>query len=437
MSDADNRRLEQEAGSPAGKPHDNTEKNDICRNDIADEEIKAEPASPHNNQISPNAYSRFNIHPTPGPPMLTPMPRNRSPSPAGNKVDVGYENEYRSDYTVDKNPMIEIAQNDMSEDNMAALALTHQENLDSHADGLREETESSQENGIKSEPINADSHSYANERNVYADIGAQANNESASLTTLTPYGGHLVTGLSTNGHLSRSGYQVQPLTQFQAGIQSTQYNIFDNTGHLLPQEDVEDFFKNMDRPMATSVSLSGFYSGSVENGQYTTLTNTPGLTLAQTYQPTTESSRLMTFHSPAYTDSQNSYALTQLYGTRVSGLQSQYLSGEDGTRSSPTPNSNATWGVSSDSPYSNSSATHGITLSAHKFAYQNDSPNPRESGLSGSPIQGQFSRTSGINAGTAYGSYMAQDVNSWMYQNMPSPYSDVKATGKSFFFYYY
>ena len=431
MSDPDNRRLEHEGGSPIEEQHESTEKNGICRSEAVDEGTRVEtPSPPQNNQGSPELYSRFNIQHTPGLPMLTPIPRNRSPTPTGNDVDVAYDNEYRRDYAVDKHSMIEISQNDMTEGNMAALALTNQENLDSHSNGIRDENDAPPENEIKSEPINDDSQSYISERSVYTDISAHSNNESASLTNLTPYGGHLVTGLSTNGHLSRSGYQVQPMTQFQPGIQSTQYNIFDNTGHLLPQEDVEDFFKNMDRPMATSVSVAGMFSGSIENGQYTTLTNTPGLTLAQTYQPNTESSRLMTFHPPSYSDSQNPYALTQLYGSRLSGLQSQYISVEDGNRSSPAPNSNATWGVSAESPYSNSPSTHGITLSAHKFGYQNDSPEPRESGLSASPIQNQFSRTTVLNAGTTYGSYVSQDGNSWMYQNMPSPYTDVKVTGE-------
>lgn len=436
MTDAvDIRHREQDVGSPVEEPHDYAERNDICRRDMTedgtDDQIKEEVPSPSSNPPSPDQYSRFNISPPPGPPRLTPMPRNHNTSPTEADIDVGYENGYRSDYAVDKSSMLDMTQNDMAEGNMAAMALTNEENLDPPVNGLPEENVVSPDD-IKSEPLNDDSQSYSNERNVYTDISVQENNESASLATLTPYGGHLVTGLSSNGHLSRSGYQVQQLTQFQPGIQSTQYNFFDNTGHLLPQEDVEDFFKNMDRPMATTVSLSGIYPSSGSNGQYTTLTNTPGLTLAQTYQPNTESSRLMTFQPPSYSESQNSYALTQLYGSRASAIQNQYLTGDDGN-SSPTPNSNSNWGISADSLYSPSA--HGITLSAHKY-YTSDNPNPRESGISDSPLQGHYSRTSGLTAGTNYNSYMAPDVNSasWnIYQNMPSPYSDVKSTDEDYY----
>lgn len=426
--EAENQHCMQDVCSPAADARDFRENSEITDDLEEVDEVKAEVSSPQNYQPSPGQYSRYNTSPHPGPPLLTRMLQNHSPAPREQDIDAVYDNGVRVDYTVDKNNMIEISQSDMSEGNMAAMALANQENLDTHVNGMSDENGVSQDD-IKSEPLNDDSQSYSNERSVYPDISAQANNESATLTTLTSYGGQLVTGLSSNGHLSRTGYQVHQVTQFQPGIQSTQYNFFDNTGHLLPQEDVEDFFKNMDRPVATTVSLSGIYPSSVENGQYTTLTNTPGLTLAQTYQPTTENARLMTLQPPTYSESQNSYALTQLYGARVSALQNQYLTDDEGTSSSPTPGSNTTWGLSADSLYSN----HGITLSAQKYGYQSESPNPRDSGLSNSPIQGQYSRpASGLTAGTNYTSYMAPDVNSatWMYQNMPSPYTDVKVTGK-------
>ena len=439
MSDeANNSHCVPDVISPDDYPRDLTENNEVYRShekgDMVDIDgtFKAEPSSPRPTQPSPIPYSKFNASPHPRPPLLTQMLRRQTtPPPVEPEIDVVYENDSRNDnYSVAKNSMMEMSHGDMSEGNMAALALTHQENLDSRVNGLSDENGVSPDD-IKSESEHEDSQAYSNEASVYTDISSQANNESASLTTLQPYAGQLVTGLSSNGPLSRGGYTVQPLTQFQPGIQSTQqYNFFDNAGHLLPQEDVEDFFKNMERPMATTVSLSGVYPGTAENGHYTTLTNTPGLTLAQTYQPATESARLMTFQPPSYSETQNSYALTHLYGSRASAIQNQYLTDEEGTSSSPTPASNSGWGVSAESLYSN----HGITsLSAQKYGFQGDSPNPRDSGLSNSPTHGQFSRVSGLTAGTNYSSYMAPDVNgaSWMYQNMPSPYTDVKVTGKS------
>ena len=442
MSDVtDNSHCVPDVISPDEDPRDFTENNEVYRShenvDMVDIDgtVKDEPSSPRQTQPSPVPvpYSRFRTSPHPRPPILTQMlSRPTPPPPVETEVDVRYENDSRNDnYSVARNGMIEMSQSDMSEDNMAVLALTHQESLDSHVNGFSAENGVSPDD-VKSESLHEDSQAYSNEASVYNDISSQANNESATLTTLQPYAGQLVTGLSSNGPLSRGGYTVQPLTQFQSGIQSTQqYNFFDNAGHLLPQEDVEDFFKNMERPMATTVSLAGVYPSAGENGHYTTLTNTPGFTLAQTYQPATESGRVMTFQPPSYSDSQNSYALTQLYGSRASAIQNQYLTDEDGTSSSPTPASNSGWGVSADSLYSN----HGITtLSAQKYGFQGDSPNQRDSGLSNSPIQGQYSRVSGLTAGTNYSSYMSPDVNSagWMYQNMPSPYTDVKVTGKSF-----
>ena len=425
--------------SPEEDPRDFTENTEVYgsheKSNMVDIDgtVKDEPSSPHQTQPSPVPvpYSRTHVSPHPRPPILTQMlSRPTPPPPVETEVDVGYETDSRSgNYSVARNGMIEMSQADMSEDNMAVLALTHQESLENHVNGLSGENGISPDD-VKSESLHEDSQAYPTEATVYSDISSQANNESATLTTLQPYAGQLVTGLSSNGTLSRGGYTVQPMTQFQTGIQSTQqYNFFDNAGHLLPQEDVEDFFKNMERPMATTVSLAGVYPSTGENGHYTTLTNTPGFTLAQTYQPMTDSSRVMTFQPPSYSDSQNSYALTQLYGSRASAIQNQYITEEDGTSSSPTPASNSGWGISADSLYSN----HGITsLSAQKYGFQGDGSSPRDSGLSNSPTQGQYSRVSGLTAGTNYSNYMAPDVNGggWMYQNMPSPYTDVKVTGR-------
>lgn len=102
-----------------------------------------------------------------------------------------------------------------------------------------------------------------------------------------------------NGHVTYTGYNLQPggtLTQL------TPVPAFESaTGHLLPKEDVEAFFSNMDHPAATSVTLTTPSYAGTGNGEFTTLTNAGSL-----YH-----NLLTTQHQ--IVDNQGAYNMTTLY----------------------------------------------------------------------------------------------------------------------------
>ena len=323
-----------------------------------------------------------------------------------------------------------------TEGNVAAMALTNEENLEERMNGKTPEesvgyqhptiTKHDEMNGV---PLN-----YSNEDNVYTQLVPPSGHRSQQLITIDPSylnaqapehseGGTSQSALSA---VLRSGYTVQNLT-YLTPSHVTQTSI-DNPGHLLPQADVEAFFSDMERPMATSVSLSGMYS--TGTGQFTTLTNPPGLTLAQTYQTQNGSGRLISPQPPSYSDNQSDYGLTQLYSSRQGTIPSQYIGSDQGSSSSPTPQANAQWGTSThDTLYATTTSSHTIGNQAQKYSYPqlNDSPVGRDD----SQLP-QYSR--GLAAPNSYTGYLSQDLNTggW-YQSAPSPYSDVRPNGKWYF----
>lgn len=123
-----------------------------------------------------------------------------------------------------------------------------------------------------------------------------------------------------NGVLSTPGVSYEGIhLHSHSGVTHLQ-SPFDNATHLLPTEDVEAFFNHMDRPMATSVNLSGapYTSG---NSHLTTLTNAHP-SIAQTiYEGSLVdgqgSGNIVTMQPVSFTDSQTSNylhsSLTPLY----------------------------------------------------------------------------------------------------------------------------
>ena len=333
-------------------------------------------------------------------------------------------------------------QNGMSEANMAAMTLTHQENLDQHMNGIagpgEDEMGMQQQGVVKAEDM-SEVLNYSTEGNVYTQLGGPADSaRPQQLVTIDPsYLNAPVseqtvdkeTGSSVLSAVLRSGYTVQNMTHLSANSQVTSIGSFDNAGHLLPQADVEAFFTDMERPMATSVSLAGMYTAGT--GQFTTLTNPPGLALAQTYVPGTEGSRLVTLQPPSYSDTHTDYALTQLY-SRPAAVQTQYLTNDGSSSSSPTPQANTSWGVAQDSMYVATTSGQSLGNQGLKYSYSTDNTVTRDLTLQDSQLNNQYSRTSGlIGSNNSYTTYLTQDVNqaSW-YQNVPSPYSDVRPTGE-------
>ncbi len=98
-----------------------------------------------------------------------------------------------------------------------------------------------------------------------------------------------------------------------------------------------------------------------------------------------------------------------------------------GASSSPTPQSNATWGVSQESLYNSSSPN---PVQKYSYSTINDS-SARDGGLTEAQLDSQYNRSAVQASGSPYPTYLQQDVNSstW-YQNVSSPYSDVRPTGE-------
>lgn len=337
------------------------------------------------------------------------------------------------------------SQNGMSEANMAAMTLTHQENLDPHMNGISGVESGNnialQQGIVKTEEI-GEALNYSNEGTVYTELGGPTDSDRPhQLVTIDPrylspsvteHASDKETGSSVLSAALRSGYTVQNMTHLTPTSHVTAIGGFDNAGHLLPPSDVEAFFSDMERPMATSVSLSGMYTAGT--GQFTTLTNPPGLSLAQTYQAGTESSRL-TLQPPSYSETHGDYGLTQLY-SRSGAVPNQYLSNDGSSSSSPTPQANTSWGVTQDSMYvATTSGVQSLGNQGLKYSYStvNDNVASRDATLQDSQLNSQYSRTSGLLSASSYTTYLAQDLNQgstgW-YQNVSSPFSDVRPTGE-------
>lgn len=330
--------------------------------------------------------------------------------------------------------------NGMSEANMAAMTLTHQENLDPHMNGISGSADGTivlhQHGVVKAEDMN-EVLNYSTEGNVYTQLGGPSETgRSQQLITIDPsylsvpvsQSDDKETGSSVLSAALRSGYTVQNMTHLTPTSQVTTIGNFDNAGHLLPQADVEAFFSDMERPMATSVTLAGMYTAGT--GQFTTLTNPPGLALAQTYTPGTEGNRLITLQPPSYSDAHGDYGLQQLY-SRQGAVSAQYLSNDGSSSSSPTPQANTSWGV--DAMYASTTSGQSLGNQGLKYSYSTDSVASRDVTLQDSQLNSQYSRTSGLIGGNSYTTYLTQDVNQagagW-YQAAHSPYSDVRPTGK-------
>lgn len=330
----------------------------------------------------------------------------------------------------------------MSEGNIAAMALTNEEHLDPRANGISSEVSPTQQqiDESKQDETNGEALNYSSDGNVYTQLGGPPTDDRhQQLITIdpsylnAPVSEHSDRGTSHSvlSAALRSGYTVQNYAHFTPN-QVTHAN-FDNAGHLLPQADVEAFFSDMERPMATSVSMSGMYS--TGTGHFTTLTNPPGLSLAQTYHAQTGNGRLIALQPPSYSDTQADYGLTQLYASRQGAVPPQYLGTDQGSSSSPTPHANTSWATSGEETlYPATASSHAIGNQGQKYAYpplSTDSPVPRDE----SQIAGQYSRTSGLAGASSYSGYLSQDLNTtgW-YQNVSSPYSDVRPSGKFEFY---
>ncbi|CAG2204328.1 GATA4 [Mytilus edulis] len=120
----------------------------------------------------------------------------------------------------------------------------------------------------------------------------------------------------SDGNVTYTEYNIQPpgtLTQL------TPVPTFETaTGHLLPKEDVEAFFSNMDRPTATSVTLTTpNYQAGTGNGEFTTLTPAQSL-----YQNLLSSQHQVTDNNTAYNMTAlypNPRALQMQYGVTTTG----------------------------------------------------------------------------------------------------------------------
>ena len=403
------------------------------------------PRSPSNKRTSPYPQQGSPKPRSPAPREPTPLSNSDRGTPidkGGGATEVTYTNEQHLEYTDEGNrAAMHLTQNGLSEDNIAAMALTHQENLDTHHNGIRTEEEGGMtaQRIVKMENVNEDALNYSTEGHVYTQLGGpevQNDSRQAPLTTIDPSYLNAHSNTEQNGQESshsvlsaalRRGYTVHNLTSLNQGNQVTSISSFDNPGHLLPQADVEEFFSSMERPMATTVSLSGMYS--TGSGSYTTLTNPPGLTLAQTYQGTNgNGGTLVTLQPPSYTENSSDYGLTQLYGSR--GVSVQYLQG-DGTNSpSPTPHSNSQWGVS-QTAYCHSPSGTSLTNQVHKYSYHSGSPTSRDV-ITDNSMSAQYQHPQVITAGAStYPNYLTQDLNSgsW-YSDSSSPYSEIRPTGK-------
>ncbi|KAH3748656.1 uncharacterized protein LOC127847790 [Dreissena polymorpha] len=323
----------------------------------------------------------------------------------------------------------------MSEGNMAAMALAHEENRSSRMREMDEEgaLNLQQQTMTKSADDNNEVINYSTEGSVYTQLGGP-HDGSQHLITIEPcyqHGGVIDTATREANHsvltaALRSGYTVQNMTHLHQSNQVTAIPGFDSAGHLLPQADVEAFFSDMERPMATSVSLAGMYSTG-NGGQFTTLTNPPGLTLtSHSYQVTTEGGRLITLQPPSYTETNGNYGLTQLYSSRQG---TSYLGSDGNSNPSPSPQNNAAWGLVPETLYARTNA--GQTIAAHdqKYAYsESGSASPSEHAIQ----DGQYSHSSGM-VSNSYSGYLSQDLNAGWYQNVASPYSDVRPSDEDYY----
>ncbi|XP_046331176.1 GATA-binding factor 2-like isoform X1 [Haliotis rufescens] len=166
----------------------------------------------------------------------------------------------------------------------------------------------------------------------------------------------------TNGTLSSS---VVHLPHPHAGHPGTGHHMgFESTpGHLLPCEDVEVFFHNLDnRPTATTVALASFTT--VGNGHLTTLTNAPLSAHHTLYQGSSlGSGGLVTMQPPSYSESQTYLhsGLPSLYvpSSRPLGMMPIQYDSPSGT---PTPVSTPVWNATSDTMY-------GAPSSSPKYTY--------------------------------------------------------------------
>ncbi|KAL4218563.1 Transcription factor GATA-6 [Mactra antiquata] len=330
------------------------------------------------------------------------------------------------------------ASDSMSEGNMAAMTISSEENLNQHMNGLSSEDGMPlQQNVIKSEEISGEALNYSTEGNVYTQLGGPPTDDrhqqlitidpSYLNATVTEHSEERGTSHSVLSAALRSGYTVQNLTQLTSSNQVTSAS-FDSAGHLLPQADVEAFFSDMERPMATSVSLAGMYTSGT--GQFTTLTNPPGLALAQTYSPNSGSNRLITLQPPSYSDAQSEYGINQLYSSRQGAIPVQYLNAEQGSSSSPTPQANTSWcSPGQEALYPTSTSGSAMVNQGQKYSYATlgDSSPPRDDAQ-------QYSRTSGLSGSSTYSGYLSQDMTSgnW-YQNVASPYSEIRPSDEDYY----
>ena len=329
-----------------------------------------------------------------------------------------------------------------SEANMAAMTLTNEENLDPRLNGLPNEDAPShigvsRHTLVKAEE-NGDAMGYSTEGNVYTQLGgpAEAGRSDQLITIDSVYQQEHASHNEERGvshsvltAALRGGYTVHNMTYFTPTSQVTTAGTFDNAGHLLPQADVEAFFSDMEHgPMATSVTLSGMsFAGS---GHYTTLTNSPGLALAHAYQATSEGGRLITLQPPSYSNAQGDYGLTPLYA-RQGVMPPSYLSNDGNSSSSPTPQGSSAWQVAHDSQYAVTASQQ--TLGSNKYVYsESGSASPHDLSLQDSQLSSPYAHNSSLASASSYTGYLNQDLSGgagW-YQNVTSPYSDVRPSGK-------
>ncbi|XP_069106352.1 uncharacterized protein [Argopecten irradians] len=220
-----------------------------------------------------------------------------------------------------------------------------------------------------------------------------------------------LTNISSTGHVSFGGLNLSnaPVGLVNLSGNSGLHSPFDNTNSvLLPQEDVEEFFHNMERPMATSVSLANSHYTTGGNGQLTTLTNAPMASPTVYHGLLGSSGSVVTLsHPSAYSDIHHpSYhsPLSSLY--LPSGRHHDYgLSSSASPPPSSTPSSQ--WQIPSQEPtYTNIGLSSPVKYS---YPLNNDSVSPSHSIRNeGSPGL-QYPRGQSTNE-TSYGSYLSHEL---------------------------
>ena len=182
-----------------------------------------------------------------------------------------------------------------------------------------------------------------------------------------------------DGTVTYTHYNLQPpgtLTQL------TPVPTFETaTGHLLPKEDVEAFFSNMDRPTATSVTLTTPSYAATGNGEFTTLSNANSL-----YQ------NLLSGQQHHITDSHSPYNMTSLY-PNPRALQMQY---------GANPQATTGWNLSAsgDALYSSPSSSP----SAAKYQNFSNDPGSPSSGRSDNSVDISYNRPA-----MPYTNFISQD----------------------------